>query len=69
MELLESRSIDNSQYNRILDQTITLFEIKKVVKAIKSNKSPGSDGILGELIKYRVQSKVFNSGLYKSSPI
>ena len=52
VKLFEVRSFHNSQYNRILDQTITLAEINNVVKAIKNNKSPGSDGIIGELIKY-----------------
>ena len=35
VKLFESRSFHNSQYNRILNQTITLGEIKNVVKAIK----------------------------------
>ena len=36
----------------MLDQPITLVEVSHVVKAIKNNKSAGSDGIVGELIKY-----------------
>ena len=35
LKLFESRSFDKSQYNRILDQTITLAKIKYVVNAIK----------------------------------
>ena len=38
--------------NGMLDQLITLAEVSNVVKAIKNNKSAGSDCILGELIKY-----------------
>ena len=48
----ESRSFHNSQYNRILDQRITLAEIKNLVKATKNNKSPASNVIIGELIKF-----------------
>ena len=33
-------------------QPITLAVVSYVVKAIKSNKSAGSDGIIGELIKH-----------------
>ena len=36
----------------MLDQPITLVEVSHVVKSIKSNKSAGSDSIVGELIKY-----------------
>ena len=35
----------------MLDQPITLAEVNYVVKNIKNNKSAGSDGIVGELIK------------------
>ena len=36
----------------MLDQPITLAEVSHACKAIKNNKSAGSDGIVGELIKY-----------------
>ena len=36
----------------MLDQSISLAEVSYVVKAIKNNKTAGSDGIAGELIKY-----------------
>ena len=36
----------------MLDQSITLAEVSRVVKEIKNNKSAGSDGIVGEFIKY-----------------
>ena len=39
----------------MLDQPITLAELSHVVKAIRNNKSAGSDGIVGELIKYGVK--------------
>ena len=42
----------NSDSNGILDQPITLAEVNYVVKAIKNNKCAGSDGIVGELLKY-----------------
>ena len=52
VKLFESISFQDSHSSGILDQTITLAEVKYVVKAIKNNKSAGSDGIVGELIKY-----------------
>ena len=45
-------SFQDSDSNGNLDQPITLAEVNYVVKAIKNNKSAGSDGIVGELIKY-----------------
>ena len=48
----EAMSFRDSQSNGMLDQPITLAEVSHVVKAIKNNKSAGSDGIVGELIKY-----------------
>ena len=45
-------SFQDSDSNRILDQPITLAEVNYVAKAIKNNKSAGSDGIVGKLIKY-----------------
>ena len=36
----------------MLNQPITLADVSNVVQAIKNNKSAGSDGIVGELIKY-----------------
>ena len=48
----EALSFQDSHSNGILDQPITLAEVSHVVKAIKNNKSAGSDGIVGELIKY-----------------
>ena len=47
-------SFQDSHSNGMLDQPITLAEVSHVVKAIKSNKSAGSDAIVGELhvIKY-----------------
>ena len=46
-------SFRDSHSNGVLDQPITLAEVSHVhvVKAIKNNKSAGSDGIVGELIK------------------
>ena len=52
VKLFETMSFQDSDSNRILDQPITLAEVNYVVKAIKNNKSAGSDGIVGELIKY-----------------
>ena len=43
-------SFQNSHSNGVLDQPITLAEVSHVVKATK--KFAGSDGIVGELIKY-----------------
>ena len=48
----ESMSFLDSHSNGMMDQPITLAEVSCVVKAIKNNKSAGSDGIVGELIKY-----------------
>ena len=48
----EAMSFRDSHSNGVLDQPITLAEVSHVVKAIKNNKSAGSDGIVGELIKY-----------------
>ena len=45
-------SFPDAHFDGMLDQTITLTEVSDVVKANKSNKSAGSDGIVGELIKY-----------------
>ena len=45
-------SFRDSDSNGVLDQPITLAEVIHVVKAIKNNKSAGSDSIVGELIKY-----------------
>ena len=39
----------NSHSNGVLDQLIILAEVSHVVKAIKNNKSAGSDGIVNEL--------------------
>ena len=36
----------------MLDQSITSAGVNHVIKAIKNNKSAGSDGIVGLLIKY-----------------
>ena len=54
VKLFETMSFQNSDSNGILEQPITLAEVNYVVKAIKSNKSAGSDDIVGELhvIKY-----------------
>ena len=49
---LEAMSFQDPLSNRMMDQPITLAEVSHVVKAIKNNKSAGSDGIVGELIKY-----------------
>ena len=38
----------------MLDQTITSAEVSRVVKSIENNKAAGTDGIVGELIKYGV---------------
>ena len=53
VEKFEFMSFQNPHSNRMLDQPITLAEVSHVVKAIKNNKSAGSDGIVGELIEYR----------------
>ena len=42
----------DSHSKGMLDQPVTLDEVSHVVKAIKNNKSAGSDSIVGELIKY-----------------
>ena len=47
----ETMSFHDSHSSRMLDQTITLAEVSHVLKTTK-NKSAGSDGIVGELIKY-----------------
>ena len=47
-----SRSFQDPRSNGMLDWPITLAEVSHVIKAIKTNKSAGSDGIVGELIKY-----------------
>ena len=52
VNLFEALSFLDTHSNGMLDQTITLAEVSNVVKAIKYNKSAGSDGIAGELIKY-----------------
>ena len=41
-----------SHSNGVLDQPVTLAEVSHAVKAIRNNKSAGSDGIVSELIKY-----------------
>ena len=48
----EAMSFQDPHSNGMMDQPITLAEVSHVVKAIKNNKSAGSDGIVGELIKY-----------------
>ena len=48
----EARSFPDSHSNGVLDQPITLAEVSHALKAIKNNKSAGSDGIVIELIKY-----------------
>ena len=48
----EAMSFRDTQSNGILDQPIALAEVSHVVKLIKNNKPAGSDGIVGELIKY-----------------
>ena len=50
----EPMSFQDSHSNGVLDQPITLAEVSHVVKAIKNNKSAGSDSIIGELIKMEV---------------
>ena len=50
--LFETMSFQDSHFNGMLDQPITLVEVSHVVKATKNNKSVGSDAIVGELIKY-----------------
>ena len=52
LKIFEARSFRDSHSNGVLDQPITLAEVSHVVKAIKNNKSAGSDGIVSELIKY-----------------
>ena len=48
----EAMSFRDSHSNEVLDQPLTLAEVSQLVKAIKNNKSAGSDGIVGKLIKY-----------------
>ena len=48
----EDLSLKDSHFNEMLDQKITSLEVSRVIKATKNNKSAGSDGIVGELIKY-----------------
>ena len=48
----EVMSFQDPHSNGMMDQPITLAEVSHVVKDIKNNKSAGSDGIVGELIKY-----------------
>ena len=45
-------SFRDSYSDGMLNQPITLAEVSHVVKAIESNKSAGTGGIVGELIKY-----------------
>ena len=45
LKLSEAISFQDSDSNGILDQPITLAEVNYVVKAIKNNKSAGSNGI------------------------
>ena len=52
VKYFEARSFRDSPSNGVLDQPITLAEVSHVVKAIKSNKSAGSDSIVVELMKY-----------------
>ena len=44
----------------MLDQPITLAEVSHSVEAIINNKSAGSGGIVGELIKYGGKAYVRN---------
>ena len=49
----EAMSFQDPRSKRMLDQPITMVEVRHVIKTIKNNKSAGSDGIhVGELIKY-----------------
>ena len=48
----EAVSFQDPHSNGMLDQPITMAEVRHVIKTIKNNKSAGSDGIVGELIKY-----------------
>ena len=50
VKLSETMSFHDSHSNGMLDQIINLAEVNCVVKAIKNNKSAGSDGIVGVLI-------------------
>ena len=52
LKLRSNTSFRDPHSNRMLDQSITLAEVSHVVKAIKNNKSAGSDGSVGELIKH-----------------
>ena len=52
IKLFEAVSFHDSHSNGSLDQTITSAEVSHIIKGIKNNKSSGSDGIVGELIKY-----------------
>ena len=38
-------SFQDSRFNGMLDQPVTLAGVSHVIKAIKNNKSAGSDGI------------------------
>ena len=48
----EALSLNDSHFNKMLDHKISISEVRCVIKGIKNNKSAGSDGIVGELIKY-----------------
>ena len=53
MKLFEALPFHDSHSSGMLDRPVTLAEVNYVVKVFKNNKSPRSNGIVGELIKCR----------------
>ena len=50
----------------VLDREIELHEIEKCVRKLKNNKTGGSDGLVGELLKYGgsgMATQAFRGGL------
>ena len=48
----ERLSFEDPYSNEMLDYEIDMVEVYHVFKAIENNKSAGSDGIVGEFVKY-----------------
>ena len=48
----------------VLDREISLEEIAVCVRKLKNNKTGGSDGLVGELLKYSYHQKLYQHCMY-----
>ena len=67
-------SVNLESVSATLDEDITAFEVQDAIRALKSNKAPGPDGLCGEFYKYsdacvvnfltKYFNKRFESGMF-----